>query len=637
MKYTTFLKKASRYFKALTAFLLIFLHARLPAPAFPAPAGLPPIEISEKEIDEMLNYLKNLDDAEIAELERQAKANLRSMGIDPETFKPLTPEQPVEEKKPPMPEVPEIKPETKPVIEPPKNIVREMPGLLGSLIRRLDLARLKVPLKTWLPDTNKLINTLLTINTSENYQRLAATENDKLRWSLERLNRALETYEPILSMPIEKPQQWEDPYEILGLMPSATQEAIDEAYAEISQRFDISGLRQRLMQAQWSAAEIEKALREAQINADFVKDAYERIKDPQSRAIVNQELQAIQTAQQATTKSLESARQAITSILGNAIYQDQLLNGLEQFIKKYEPEELALRKQMEKEQAERLKEHKAFAAAEPYGKTIHIRPERPSRGAFGSPWERPSLPSGERPSFKPSGERAPEKPPQKKTEKPGGKGKPGGVGGGKPGGKKEEEKEEEKKEEKDKEKKEQEKGKAAGKEKDKEKKEEKKESYDALAQQLLDLDQRFFMFNEHFDKPFFENLQKATTPAEELTADVTRFAESTHLNDLTEKLTYVEKSLQKAKDRQKKQYKTLWKSLEKNTKDFAKNIELAQKAFDAYTEKQLATPDGQTLKKVSENIKAVSETFGKIQEEIGEKKKKTPTEEMLSKLAPPGK
>lgn len=661
MKYTTFLKSAPKILVCALACLISISRGVMPAVApglASSTQGIPSMDFSEKELEGLYNYLQNLDDKELEEIERLTKQTLADMGFDPDTLQPLEgafkqPLAPQQEKQPLLPEKPEAKPQEK-VIEPPKNIVREIPGLLDSLIAKLGSIRLKTSLGPWLADTNNLIRSLLIINKPEHHKRIAAPEYDKLRLALEKLNRSLQTYEPQLTISIQKPALWEDPYEALGLLPSANQKQVDEAYAKIKEFQNPQTIRQQLAQANWSPTEIDKAVKEAQISLDFINDAYEKIKDPQSRAIVNLELEALQAAEQATSQSANQARQAIIGSLSDAIYQDQILNSLEHFLKKYEPEELAQRQQMDKAEAERLKEHQASMSPKPYGgKTLHIRGTQP-RQDFRMPWETPSFGGSGRPSFRPSGGGPSESP---RPSQPGGKdkSKPGGGGGGAKAGKgkeKDKDKDDEKKTDEEKAKEKGEvgskyktpgTGKDKGTEKDKEKDEDK---FDAVAQQLLDLDQGFFNFNENFDKPFFKDLQEKPLAVDQLAPNLNKFDQSTQIGDLSQKLTYIQKNLEKADDRKKKQYKSMWKGIEKNTKEFEKNLETAQKGLEPYQVSEeekpeakgkqkpqinLDVPDGQSVAKISSSVKQATQAMEKIESLVGEKKKKP---ELFPGLAP---
>lgn len=617
---------------------MVAYSAPLAPPTNPGPGlGNFNFDFSEKEIESLYNYLQNLDEKELEEIERLTKQTLTDMGYDPETLQPLPktpPSQPTPTEVKPLAKQPEVKPEEK-APEPPQNILIQIPNLLNSLIDRLGTARLKVSLGPWLTDTNTLIRLLHSINKPEQHKRLALPEFDKLRHALEKLNRTLQFYEPLLASTLEQTITWEDPYEVFGLLSSATQEQIETAYERMKERYNPEALRDRLIQANWNPIEIDKAVREAQLSYDFLNDAYHKIKDPQSRAIVNRELQAVQTAQQATTQSAEQARQAIVASLSDAIYQDQVLNTIEQFIKKYEPQELALRKQMEQAQAERLKEHEAYIKAKPYGKTIHIKKET-TRPEFKLPWEMPGF-GAKPPSFKPSGAPSPTPLPSLGKEKP--KGLPGPSGLGKKPAKEDKDKDKDKAKEEKEEKKPQEKsGIKPGKQKKEEKK--KEDTFDALAQQFLDLDQKFFNFNENFDKSFFQNLQQNPITPDQAAPSLNRFNESTHVGDLAEKLKYVQQKLEKASERKQKQYKSLWKGIDKNTKEFKKNLEIAHKSLENYSslaEKQpsqinLEVTDGATVKRVREYVKKAAEAMEKIEKVVGEKI--TKEQELLRGLAP---
>lgn len=639
MKYTTFRKA---WLKGIIGFVLMALAFTGQEAYAAAPGGIPDFGITDADLDGIYNYLANLDDKGLAELEELTRKTLADIGLDYDKL-PTSPQ--IEAPLPVEKKIEVASPEIKQP-EPSSSLIKSIKETLNALIVELEELRLKAAttmsydtsLNRWLPDINTLVYYIRTINNSDHYKRLAAPEYDALRQSLERLNRALRTYQPLLAVPVQKPESYEDPYDILGVLSTATAQDIEKAYSALKELQDPDALKIRLAEQGWAEAAIDQAVKEARLNFDFITDAYQKLKDPLTRALIDKELQAYYTAEKTASRSLEYARDALVSSIGDAIFKDAALTKLEQFLKQYEPAQLEARKNMELAETERLKEYTTEAKTKQYGgKTIVARSQQPRE----MPWDMADFfkaPSPQ-PSFSPP---AVEKksPPPPANEKAGGKSKPfgrGKGGGGKAKGKdKDKDKEEKDKGKEAKEEDKQDKGgqgakaespKSEDKKDDKKgKKDDKKkeDGFDILAQKFADLDEQLFRFNQSFDKEFFLEAQINPQPLEQFLPNIQAFGQAAHLNDLGSKLNYIEKTLDEKDKRKNKQYKTLWKNLSKNTKEFKTNADLASLTSHSYlSKKNQANPAMKDFNQIVETLDSAIKSFKKIDEALGEKKNKT--------------
>lgn len=622
------------------AFSSLGIQGEVPTPsAFP---GLPDFNISEKEMKSLYNYLESLDEKSLEELEQLTKKTLADMGIDYDTLQPL----PSAGEKPTPSAVEEKKQEILPAkqeIEVPPMLLGRAKEVVKNLIDALEELRNKAAttlsydstLNRWLPDLNKISYYLRVINKEQHYKRLSDPKFESLFQSLDRLNKAIRIYSPMLSAPMIKPESYEDPYEILGIIPSATQEEIEKVYQELREFQDPQLIQERMAKAGRSQQEIDKAVQEASINFDFLTDAYQKLKDPATRKLLDQELQAYYVAQRATSRSLEHAREALAASIGDAVYKDQVLTKLEQFLKEYEPAELEERQKMEKAEAQRATESKEAASLKTYdtGKTQIVKTRQETR----LPWEgldflnpTPSISKTPPPAKEIT--RTPEKSAPSEAKKGGGGGKPAKGKG------KEKDKDEDEDKDKDKDKKEEEKEEKGDKDKGKDKKDEKKskdkdkdkdkkkeELFDVLALQLLEFDEALSRFNQKFDRDFFLQAQIKQTPLDKLAPGLQAFSKATGLEEINTKLESLQKSLEKAEERKLKQYKTLWKEVEKNTKAFKANLTLADQAGRVYLMPEGRMPKSGPIKDAVAIIKLfgkVLENFTKVDKFISEGKAK---------------
>ncbi len=622
MKYTT-------SGKALVLVLTMYVFAcivpgsygQAPTPSF---SSMPDFKISDSELNSLVSYLESLDDKKLEELEQLTKKTLADMGIDYETLAPLpqVPEKPielpVEEKKP---ESPATKSEMAAVSPMLINRAKE---IIKNLIDAIEELRTKAAttlsydatLNRWLPDLNRIAYYLRVVNKEVHYKRLSDPKFESLFQGLEKLNKAIRTYSPTLSAPITRPDSYEDPYEILSVSPSATNEEIENTYQELSNFQSPKLIQERLTLQGRSQAEIEKAVQEASISFDFITDAYEKLKDPKSRRLIDRELQAYYAAERTTSRSLENAREALAASIGDAVFKDQVINKLEQFLKEYEPAELQQRQQMEKAEAQRAAEAKEIAIHKGYdtGKTQIVK-TRPTR----LPWEGLDFLN---PTPPPSSPKAPAQPkeitptPEKGAASEAKKPTPKG-GGGK-GGKKEEKKDKDKGEDKDKDKEKKEdkdekgKKKDEKKDKDKDKDKKKEELFDVLALQILELDESLSRFNQKFDRDFFLQAQIKQTPIEKLAPDLQTFSKASNLEEINKKLESLLKSLEKAEERKLKQYKTLWKEIEKTVKAFKANLALADQTGRTYVMPEELMPKTGPVKDAVTAIKLFGKTIDNL-------------------------
>lgn len=544
-----------------------------------------------------------MSDEDLQEIETLSKNMLKEMGYDPETLQPVKPTAPTPP--PPQDRFPQpakIEQPTPTIIEPQpsKVTLATVPALLRSLIDHLTVVRTKAAttdqsrdrrLQQLLSDLNLLIYDLKVIDKPHHHKRLALPEFDRLRTTLSRLDAALTAATAQLSSTPED-ELYESPYTLLSLDPTATQEEIEAAYLSVQEQIGPDAVRERATKEGLEPKDIKRAVKEAELNFEFVTDAYEKIKDPESRAIIDKEREAHVMKKEIGTRTSKQALDKATSALNYAIFENLLLNELDTFLKKYEPAELEMRKRMEEEEAKRREEHKLFSERPLRAETkpLHIKStEGRGRFDYGGRYDYPGARAGYSPPYYGGPSDYSGSTPQAGGPGAGHKGSGGGHGGGrKPGaphdGKKEQDKKEKADEDKD----------------DKEGKEKTGSAPaaapgtkgngqgepDPFTYKLGDLEQELHTFNKHFDKNFFDQIAANKIKPEDLSRTLTQFNESTGLNELAEKLDYIQEKMKSTKDRKEKQYKTILGGIDQKLKTFKDNVTLAQKALQ-HSEKSL--------------------------------------------------
>ena len=370
-----------KYIVTLICLLLIpagsICAQTVPMPTAPGQNSQP--QMSEKELQEfyeMMEFLSTLDEKELQALEQLGRDVLISMSInpdDPEQLAALFNEQPVAQA--PVPTTTEQVAEP---LEPKAEIVStethaKVRDMLTRLIAQLNSLRQKVvhsspdnALRTWRTELDDLVFYLTVINKKEHHERLITKEFAQLLKQIRQLADAMNTHEPLFVIRDTPAEDFDDPYEILGISSSATEDEIEEAFYAISENKDPEIVKKRLTTEGVSGKDLERAVKEARRSFNIIQDAHEKLIDAKLRAQVDREHSAQITYNQAAHKSSDAALQSIIRALTNSLYNQLLLTNLEAFLKKYEPQELAKKKQMEQSEALRRKEQEAAGRTRAY-------------------------------------------------------------------------------------------------------------------------------------------------------------------------------------------------------------------------------------------------------------------------------
>ncbi len=559
-----------------------------------APMGpLPPL--TEADIAELENLYQSLT----ANMSQEEKDMLQKMGEDlmNQYAGPQTAPQKIDQKTQPAqqkPTLPPLRPETPtktpemlsiPQLTPQqeRHIQEELDTFINNLSNLQTMIEASADFASALRDFRLEINDLLysvkVINKPEHHVRLNTPEFSRLLKTIEHLNNAfkLKAFSDACSQTEGcKIADLEDPFATLGISPSATQKDIDAAFKKQQKKFE--NAKKQAKRKGLTAAEQERSLRAAHYSFDLVSNAYDLIKDPKMRAILEKERKAQRAAEQSMHQSIHTLLGVINQELYTAIFNNQLITDIDQFFKKYEPTQLEIRKKMEQAEAARLKEHEEELKRKAGAKVQIVSKERET----GWPWYQPSSypsygPGGYYPSAGPS-YGTPNIPtpssglPQQATDQ----GKPGQYI--KPGDKE----------------------KAALPQTEAEKKaaeEAKKKQQTSLPQaqlaadattyEIYQLDKTFKKFNDVFDREYFENIilpmsEKTKEQAQErITTIYTENKPSPE--DILETLQTIKTTITDANADQKYTYQLAWKN-QQNREPFMKNLQSLKKVLDPLKE-----------------------------------------------------
>lgn len=332
--------------------------------------------MTEADLNKILEELSTKTPEELEELERLGRQILLDSGIDPDTGKPL-------EQRPAEPAAPAPQKATEPIFTKPvevKPVVKthkqeDAQKNLEAIRDNINALRKKAfgndliarRLAQWDQTLADLLFYVQVINKKEHTERLTLKEFDELFNTLDHLSKQLKTYQPQILLP-EALVNEDDPYSILGVPYSATDQEITKQYKELKSTYDPQHIKKQLKQQSASKKEIDRELRASSLTLSLIQDAYNQLHDPKTRALID-EKRAASVSDQLSPQSHQYLTQTIQAI-SNAIYQQKLLTEFQEFLKKYEPEQLAHKQALDNAIAQRKKEHEELAKLAPQKSTI---------------------------------------------------------------------------------------------------------------------------------------------------------------------------------------------------------------------------------------------------------------------------
>ncbi len=337
-------------------------------------AQLRAMGFSDKDIEEAAEMLNNITPEEQTRLEAALKAveaELESYGIDPTNPDPelleqftkdmLTPPttQPKESNKP-IAQEPEIKEE--PEIEQVHSI-EEAPYLLNAILKHINVLRQKISLNEafsksfskYQQPLNEFIFYLNILNKKELLRHLTSAPFQDLYDSLQFIYHILATQEPRIKLEaINTLNDYDDPYQQLGVSYNASQEEIQEAFKKLKNIYDPEKIEKNLKAKHVSAKKIVEESENARLTMASIVDAYQRICTPQERAITDRELKEMVHTTGPAYKNSQKAFNTILDAFNTIFCTHEVLAKISNLLKVYEPEALALRKAQEKWEQEAL-------------------------------------------------------------------------------------------------------------------------------------------------------------------------------------------------------------------------------------------------------------------------------------------
>lgn len=398
---------------------------------------LPPeLVMSEEEMNQMLEFLSTLDEKELEELEKIGRQVLTDMGLNPDTLEPLSPAAAPVVPTPPATEVPKVSDEVTKVPVNPQTIL-DITALIKKLTEQVMSAQEQLfftydktsslPAREELQD---LLYYLKVLHHKPLIERLSLPAYTKLINNLRILSDQLERY-PFTKPVITQPQSM-DPYAVLELSPSASEEEIKQAFEQRANKLNVEQLKQQFEEAQLPEKDQKRLLKEAQLSLSLLKDAYETLQDPLTRERLNRERETLRILSQEQRDQLKIQQERFAQFFHKVVYEKQISGDIEKFLQEFEPEQLKIKKMHDEAEAQRRKEQAAKITPTktpggPYEKPVRrpdLRPTPPPYIPFGGKdisssgaKLSPTQPQETKPEKKPLGDKGPTKKPGDKEKK----------------------------------------------------------------------------------------------------------------------------------------------------------------------------------------------------------------------------
>ena len=377
--------------RCLQAFVLIIGLTPISLGARVAPNPGDMFNISEAEMNQIVEALNDLSPDQLKELEdlgRATEERMRTQNLDPNNPNDWMKFMEKEGLMQPSAEKPQPKPPSRPRHKPrpmPRPQERKEPSLppepapiavtnqantkvmIAELINHLESLKQKAitrsaitkRLGTVQDQVDKLSLYLNVVQSPDIIALLCTKEFERLHTTLEQLHKSFVSLEPSISARERSlTLNEDDPYEVLDLPYSATPKEIEARYAELAAERSPKALQAQLLSEGCDNKVCKRIIKAAERTFRLINRSYEQLKDPEARTKLDATLtDKISRETSREQVSMRAFDQLFTS-MDRAFNTDKVTSELEQLLEKHKPQELEqakLQQQREKEAFERSK------------------------------------------------------------------------------------------------------------------------------------------------------------------------------------------------------------------------------------------------------------------------------------------
>ncbi len=342
-------------------------------------------ETESEAFTKLMEDVFNMPPEELDQLVTGLEQELRQQGIDPAelekaliegNFSPeaITPAQPTipSTYTPPIVPTPSISgadlkdlkksSEKKEEAEP--HTLEAIKRTLRSLVRSLSVLQVKAhvygdqALSPWKDSLMKLVSYLNMLDKPVTLEHLASAEFKPVSERLRLLKEKLALYDPEVSHGDEEHKEFEEynPYMILGVMPSASTEDIEKAFARLSAERSPEKIRCSLEKQGITGEKCTEKIKRAELQFKPIVEAYDTLIDSETRAQIDRILSARGVQRNNREGSLRNARVDVAQVLKEALVTHDLLPQIEKILEKYSTQALKEYKEREQQAEKAAKE-----------------------------------------------------------------------------------------------------------------------------------------------------------------------------------------------------------------------------------------------------------------------------------------
>lgn len=274
----------------------------------------------------------------------------------------FSPQRPTAQQKPTQPTAPKItKAETQQTGTVIKNLIKQLAEIQTKSASVREVHEL---MRAWIQELRELMFYLSVIDRNEYHQHLSLPKFKSLLSALVTLENSLKTELPAIVLPDDLTEEG-TLYDLLGVKKSASTAVLDAAYERLAAQHNPKKLEQKLRSQQVPEKSIKQQVKKATLSFDAIEDAYEQLSNPKLRAQIDREIQARKSLKREKIAQATQALKSIKQSLEEAIYLEELLYKLEQFLQDYAPAQLALKKSIEEAEKKQLEEQKKRGSITP--------------------------------------------------------------------------------------------------------------------------------------------------------------------------------------------------------------------------------------------------------------------------------
>jgi len=205
-------------------------------------------------------------------------------------------------------------------------------------------------------ELNELSYFLHSLTSPDLMKHLLSKDFETLYKNLEAFYQVLAKQTPSIQSKEIETNDIENPYQALGLSNQASMEEVEDAYQNLREMFDPAKIEEQLQKQKTSEQDIAKTIKQSKISFSFIQDAYDELKDPKQKAILDRKLREEIEKQERIEKLSYEAFDEIYKVFTDKLFP--ILSDIKKLFEKYRPEEISKAKQYDDREKKLLAESK---------------------------------------------------------------------------------------------------------------------------------------------------------------------------------------------------------------------------------------------------------------------------------------